>query len=94
MMACHLNNEEHALKIIKLLCTHKISENQSREVDFNAYDLALNTCIHHASHTNKLDLVKYMVEEHKVNLNVRNEKGQLPIDMTTNSLMESYLEQF
>ena len=79
MMACHLNNEEHALKIVKLLCTHKISENQSREVDFNAYDLALNTCIHHASHTNKLDLVKYMVEEHKVNLILEHLLGQLMV---------------
>lgn len=63
MMACHLNNEKDALAVIKLLCQFKIAEDEERQVDVNEKDFAGNTCLHHASFTNKLEVAKYLIKE-------------------------------
>ena len=62
MMACHLNTENDAMRIIMLMANHTFYANQSRIVDFNAQDIVFNTCLHHAAHTNKMNLCKYLVE--------------------------------
>ena len=62
IMACHLNTEPDALKIIELLISHKYFANQSRIVEINAVDVVGNTALHHAAHTNKLNVVKYLIQ--------------------------------
>ena len=87
-MACHLNTEADALKIIKLLVTHRYFANQSRIVDINAQDLAGNTCLHHAAHSCKLSVVKYLIEELGVKRDIKNSEDSLPIDMVSRDDIE------
>ena len=63
MMACHLNDEADALKVISLLCKFKIAEGEQRQVDVDEKDAAGNTCLHHASFTNKLSVAQYLIKE-------------------------------
>ena len=72
MMACHLNTENDALQIIKLLCQHKFYDSQERCVDINAQDFALNTTLHHAVLTGKLSICQYLINEQQCDTTQKN----------------------
>jgi len=71
-MACHLNTENDALQIIKLLCQHKFYDSQERCVDINAQDFALNTTLHHAVLTGKLSICQYLINEQQCDTTQKN----------------------
>ena len=60
-MACHLNTEQDALLIIKLLCDHRYYQGQERIIDVNSADAIGSTCLHHAALTNKLSVCQYLI---------------------------------
>jgi ankyrin repeat protein len=52
-----------------------------------------NTVLHNACQTNKLAVVSYLIDQAQCNPNLKNNKGSLPIDMTTSSKIVNYLCQ-
>lgn len=75
MLACHLNKEEDAVAIAKLLLHH--SSNQ----DLDTGDIASNTALHHAAMANKLALCKLLIEK-KASTDKVNKDGLKAIDLT------------
>ena len=63
IMAAHLNNEVDAVYVTQILCNHRLFEGQPKIIDVDAVDLTGNTALHHAALTNKINLVKYLIQE-------------------------------
>ena len=94
MMACHLNTEDDALRIIQLLCRHRFYAGQARCVDVDAKDYACNTPLHHAALTNKLAVCQYLINEEKADTSPKNAEDQLAIDITTAQPVFDFLSEF
>lgn len=93
-MACHLNTEQDALLIIKLLCSHRYYEGQTRIIDVNFKDLIGNTCLHHAALTNKLSVCQYLIQDQEADTSIVNQEGLLPIDLTSTKEVELFLSKY
>ena len=50
-------------------------------MDVDAQDYACNTTLHHASSLGKLSICRYLVEEQKVDVKVKNSELKLAIDL-------------
>lgn len=94
MMACHLNNEADALKIIQLLCEHKYYQTQNRLIDVNATDNNNYNVLHHATIAKKKSVVEYLLKMADLDKNHPDQDGLLPIDMCDNKDIEKMLSQY
>jgi len=94
IMACHMTNEQDALHIIKILCSHTFYQGQERLCNINVQDNAGNSALHHAALTNKLELTKYFIEELQISTALENGDNQAAIDVTSDAAIEAYLATY
>jgi len=92
IMACHLNNEQDAIRVIETLCNHRHTEDQPRLVNVDFQDFAMNTALHHAAITNKFHLCKYLVEVQKAELSLKNNQDKLAVELTSSDDVKAYLD--
>ena len=85
---CQSNIDDKTIELMQ----YYILEN-SWNPDSDYLDSEGNTALHIACQANKIALVSYLIDQAQCNPNIKNKKGNLPLDMTTNLEVINYLCQ-